>query len=91
VVRYTLEFSALARDDFGSLELDVQQKVLERLKRFLENSDALNPEPLEGNLKGFYKLRVGDYRVVYELHADVMTVRLIRHWRSVYQDAAQEH
>ena len=32
--------------------------------------DTLRPEALTGDLAGFYKLRVGDYRVMYEILKD---------------------
>ncbi len=41
-------------------------RVNEKLKEFSETFDIQTPVPLGGNLKGLFKLRVGDYRIVYK-------------------------
>ena len=45
--------------------------------------------PLKGELRGLRRLRVGDYRVVYEIRADVLVVLVVRiaHRRNVYRRA----
>jgi mRNA-degrading endonuclease RelE of RelBE toxin-antitoxin system len=58
VVKRSLEMGARANQSFYDLERELQRRVFEKLQWFLENDVA--PEPLEGNLKGLYKLRVGD-------------------------------
>jgi mRNA interferase RelE/StbE len=51
------------------------------------NFDEIEPEPLTGDLTGFYKLRVGDYRVLYQvLHGDrLIVVHVIGHRREIYR------
>jgi mRNA interferase RelE/StbE len=46
----------------------------------------VNHKALNGYLKGAFKLRVGDYRVVYELKhkEEKLTVRFIAHRSEVY-------
>lgn len=45
--------------------------------------------PLRGTLRGYWKLRVGDYRVVFRIHADEGVVLAIRHRRIVYGAAGR--
>jgi mRNA interferase RelE/StbE len=88
VVDLKLELDDSAKQDFYKCEPALQQKLLEKLTWFLQN-DVL-PEPLEGNFKGFYKLRVGDYRIVYEFETPTtMLVRMIAHRSRVYKDLAR--
>ena len=88
-MRYLLLFSPAATEDFERLELKTQQRTVERLRWFLEN-DVL-PEPLEGNFKGLFKLRVGDYRIVYDFSgATVMRVLMVRHRSKAYEDLARD-
>jgi len=52
--------------------------------------NACAPEALSGDLKGlkgFYKLRVGDYRVIYEILYEERTivVHAIGHRRDIYR------
>ena len=51
------------------------------------NLDAIRLEALTGDLAGLYKLRVGDYRVIYEVLWDEETIVIhaIGHRREVYR------
>ena len=44
-------------------------------------------DPLKGNLAGLWRYRVGDYRLLCELHEDQLKVLVIRigHRREVYR------
>ena len=58
-----------------------------KIRWLAENFDSIKPEPLGGPLSGLYKLRVGDYRVVYSVDRDkkLLTVRLVGHRREIYE------
>jgi mRNA interferase RelE/StbE len=43
--------------------------------------------PLAGTLRGYWKLRVGDYRVVFRVTADAVWILAILHRREVYEAA----
>jgi mRNA interferase RelE/StbE len=60
--------------------------VLKRLRWLAENFDSLKPESLTGPFSGLLKLRIGDYRVVYQADRanKVLTVRLVGHRREIY-------
>ena len=49
--------------------------------------DLIDLEALTGDLRGLYKLRVGDYRVLYEILHDQETiiVHIIGHRSDVYR------
>ena len=42
--------------------------------------------PLRKNLKGYWKLRVGDYRVVFKVIETEVWILGIRHRKSVYME-----
>lgn len=42
--------------------------------------------PLRKNLGGYWKLRVGDYRVVFKVEGEMVYILGIRHRKSVYED-----
>lgn len=59
--------------------------------RVIQSVDSLRDNPLsgsalKGDLRGLRRLRVGDYRVVYELQHSVLVVLVVRiaHRRSAY-------
>ncbi|OGZ56484.1 MAG: hypothetical protein A3H64_01040 [Candidatus Ryanbacteria bacterium RIFCSPLOWO2_02_FULL_45_11c] len=73
--------------DLKSLDAEVWQRVLEKLHWFTENFGKLAPIPLGGEWRGFFKLRVGDWRIVYEInHPErIITVHAIDKRDKVYK------
>lgn len=58
----------------------IHHPFLSRLKRAI-NSIGQNPlagKPLKGSKLGCYSLREGDFRIIYELHAQKHIILLIR-------------
>jgi len=45
----------------------VKERIAQKIEWLAENLDQIIPQQLTGNLAGYYKLRVGDYRVIYDL------------------------
>lgn len=67
-MNWTIKFSSIAEKKYKKLD----KKTKERIKRALEDLAASeNPKfhkhvkPLVGQLKSFYRLRVGDFRVIF--------------------------
>jgi mRNA interferase RelE/StbE len=75
-VRYKLEFTKKAQKKFDVLDPSVQRKI----RRYLdENVDgSLDPrvvgKGLVENLSGFWRYRIGDYRVVCDIRDDTLLV-----------------
>ena len=58
------------------------------IKRAIEDRLATQPEtygkPLRKTLKGYWKLRVGDYRIVFKVSSDDILILGIIHRKEVY-------
>jgi mRNA interferase RelE/StbE len=76
-----------AARDLARLDKSDARRVVERISWLASNYDTIRPEVLSGNLAGFYKLRVGDFRVIYEtLDAEqILLVHAIGHRREIYR------
>jgi mRNA interferase RelE/StbE len=87
---YQVEFSPRAAEDFERLDQVMADRVLKKLGWLAENFDSVKLEPLSGPLAGLFKLRVGDYRVIYQVDRakKVLTVRLVGHRREIYDQPA---
>jgi mRNA-degrading endonuclease RelE of RelBE toxin-antitoxin system len=57
--------------------------VVDRLERWPDISGA---KPLRHRLKGHYRVRTGDFRVVFRVVADEVWIVRIEHRKSVYED-----
>lgn len=53
----------------AGLPPQTKQRVRSGLRALADRQTAgLDVKPLRGELEGFYRLRVGDFRVIYSLH-----------------------
>jgi mRNA interferase RelE/StbE len=64
---YDAELLNEAIRDLGQLDTSIARRVRKRLRWLCSSLDSVTPEPLTGKLAGLFKLRVGDYRVLYEV------------------------
>jgi mRNA interferase RelE/StbE len=67
----------------------INSRLKDRIKNAIEARLLVAPhqygEPLRKTLKGYWKLRVGDYRVVYKIAGDEVWILGIIHRRDVYE------
>jgi mRNA interferase RelE/StbE len=84
-MRYALEYVNAASRAVEKLPSRLQHRILDRLQTL-----TTNPRP-PGSLKltgqDAYRLRVGDYRIIYTIHDDRLIVLVIDvgHRREVYR------
>jgi mRNA interferase RelE/StbE len=64
----------------------VRERIVKKINWLAENFEQINPQPLAADLSGFFKLRVGDYRVIYEFdrEEEIIFIDRIGHRREVY-------
>ena len=87
-MKYKLLFLKEAAEEFKKLDKAVQRIIKEKLEILAQNPELLknNIKPLKGKYKGLYRLRVGNYRVVYRLNKEEITILIIRigHRKDIY-------
>lgn len=83
---YSVEYELEAFADLEKLTQVVRQRVINKINWLAGNFDQITPQSLTADLSGFFKLRVGDYRVIYEFNREerVIFIDRIRHRREVY-------
>jgi mRNA interferase RelE/StbE len=84
---YTVEFTPQAEEDLSRLDKTIAQNIAHKIDWLSQNLENIIPAPLKGKFKGKYKLRVGDWRVVYsfENSTRIITVYAVRHRSEVYK------
>jgi mRNA interferase RelE/StbE len=84
-MRYRILYHPKVRDDVKSL--DKKQKGT--VERAIESRLGVEPEkygkPLERTLKGYWKLRVGDIRIVFKIAKNEVHILGILHRKMVYE------
>jgi mRNA interferase RelE/StbE len=84
---YVIDIKPVARRYLKKLPKSLYTRIINGLKK-LENNPRL-PGVLK--LRGFenrYRLRVGDYRVIYEIHDNILLVLVVEvgHRRDIYDN-----
>ena len=84
---YSVEFLAHAEKDLERLDKPVIARVLKKLRRLAESIELVEHEALTGSLVGLSKLRVGDYRVIYESDRKnrILTIHMVGHRKEIYK------
>jgi mRNA interferase RelE/StbE len=65
----------------GNIKIRIRRAIEERL---LKDPIAYG-EPLKRTLKGYRKLRVGDYRIIYKLEGTNIIILTIGHRKEAYE------
>lgn len=83
---YRVEFTSRAARDLAALPTLTQKRIAARIDAL-----ALDPRPsaskkLHGG-EDLYRIRVGDYRMIYQVQARIVVVTVIRigHRRDIYR------
>lgn len=84
---YKIKFTATALSGLKKLDKSVASKILSKLEWLATNLDFIKPIPLKGQFSELFKLRVGNYRIIYDIDYDnfSITVHYIGHRRDIYK------
>jgi mRNA interferase RelE/StbE len=84
---YLVEFTLQAEEDVLRLDKAIAQSVANKISWLSENIEFVIPLPLKWQFKEKYKLRVGDWRVIYsyEQSSQTITIYAVRHRSEVYK------
>jgi mRNA interferase RelE/StbE len=85
-VAYTIQFTPAARRQFMRLEASVQQRIGQAIDGFTENPRPPGSKKMKGG-ENLWRIRVGDYRVVYQIHDRelVVVIVAIGHRSDIYR------
>ncbi|HYX12967.1 MAG TPA: type II toxin-antitoxin system RelE/ParE family toxin [Nostoc sp.] len=83
---YNIEFKSEAIIGFEALTSTIQERILRKIRWLSENFEDLTPQPLSADLSDLFKLRIGDYRVIYsfDTEAQLITIHKVGHRREIY-------
>lgn len=83
---YRIEYRPSVKKSLRKFPKTDQKRILDRIDAIAENL----PDPATTKMKGnnnFHKIRIGDYRVIYEIHDDILVILVskIGHRKNVYK------
>lgn len=85
-MRYSIEFRPAVLKSMKRLP----KRDLRRIKKKVDDLAENLPDPATTKMKGnntFHKIRVGGYRIVYEIHQDRLVILVVKvgHRKDVYK------
>jgi mRNA interferase RelE/StbE len=83
---YTVKYQPQAVSDLKKLDRQTQKRIIAKITWLAENFEQIIPQSLTENWSSFYKLRVGDYRVIYSIdrQIEVLWIEKIGHRKEIY-------
>ncbi len=85
---YALSFLNSAKKELKKLDIVAQKSIKEKLILLTENPDVLknNIKALKGEYKGKFRLRIKEYRVIFQVKDEELIILVVRigHRKEVY-------
>ena len=81
---YSIEWLEEARVDVRALDRSTAMRVFEGVLHFARTGGG-NLTTLHGEMAGSFRLRVGDYRVLFTLDQNTMRIFGVRHRSEAYR------
>lgn len=86
---YTIVYhSKVVSDDIPKLSSAQRDKIKHTIETRLAIQPNLYGKPLRRSLKGYRKLRVGDWRVVFKIEGQTVKIFIIQHRSVVYKKSS---
>jgi len=85
-LKYRIEFNRSAATVLKKLPKSDRRRIRDKIDSFADNL----PGPSTTEMKGgnpFHRVRVGDYRIIYEIHEDTLLILVLKigHRKEVYR------
>ena len=77
---WSIRVSSIAEKYFKRLDKKLQRKIKEKLLALSRQQNPLENvqvRALTGELKGFYRLRIGDYRIIFALLEEEKVIAIV--------------
>ncbi|WP_027370941.1 type II toxin-antitoxin system RelE family toxin [Desulfovermiculus halophilus] len=92
---WTILYHHAIEDDLESVGRSAARRIVRAIDAKLARAPLQFGSPLSGNLADFRKLRVGDYRVVYQVHENKVVVFVLavgpRRDKEIYRTALKRN
>lgn len=81
---YNIEYDSKALKQLKKLDKSIAELILDGIEEFASNPILTKIKKLKTSFDGAYRLRIGDYRIVFYQENDLMLISKIAHRKDVY-------
>jgi mRNA-degrading endonuclease RelE of RelBE toxin-antitoxin system len=81
-----VELTPAAQRQIDALPKTIRLRLLSVVRRLEQWPRVSGAKPLRGALAGRYRIRTGDYRVQFSVHADTVIIEKVGHRDGFYEE-----
>lgn len=82
---YRVVYHHLVEEDIQQIQANIRKRIQDAIENRLMAEPVMAGKPLRQSLKGFRKMRVGDYRIIYQVEKETVIILKIGHRKDVYE------
>ena len=84
---YRIEFKRSAAKALKKIPKANRKRIVEKIDSLAESPPNPDTTKMKGN-NPFHKVRIGDYRIVYEIQEDVLVILVVKigHRKDIYKN-----
>lgn len=84
---YRIEVKKSAAKSLRKIPKADQKRIAYKIDSLAENTPNPDTTKMKGN-NPFHKIRVGDYRIIYEIHENVLSILIVKigHRKDIYKN-----
>lgn len=79
-----VEWEKEALDDLQKIDRPIVKRILNKISWFSRYFNHITPETLSGDMSGLFKLRIGDWRVIYTVEKNTIIIKAVGHRKEIY-------
>ena len=84
---YRFVFTKTAKNDIEKLDTTVKKRLRKKFEYFAASKDiSMHAKKLTNSKAGEFRLRVGDYRAIFDLRGATVVVLRVQHRRDIYRN-----
>lgn len=86
-MKYKVAFKRSAAKALKSIPRSDQRRIAAKIDSLADNPPDPNTTKMKGN-NPFHKVRIGDYRIVYEIQDDILLILIVKigHRKDIYRN-----
>ncbi len=90
---YQIKILPTAQKELASLPKPIRVRIAKKIDSLQTNPVPQGVKLLKGKVREAYRLRVGDYRILYQIKKEILTVLVIKigHRREIYRGIESVH
>jgi len=82
---YSYEFKSKALKQLKKLDKSVQRKIIDKMDLVSKEEVLFSNKRLTKFRIGSYRLRIGDYRIIYDIDGKMITILLLGDRKDIYK------